>query len=379
MKVKLIRVICLILTPLLTSLVYSCSTPALQRNIASPDENVEYIMPDPELKIPKMKFHNGEVANGSVQFFSELPNIPQSPTSAWYLTQWRRPTPITPVLILDDQFRDPVLALPKYYFSSSDKNSHFKIYQEQSGKFVYELFSRGGILDFRGGTNVFLSADAATATGTLDKQVDYEVDLKFSHAKIKYDILLGKLSGAVMSQFFTGFILKYQDPLQPQHLPTTLFMQIYHNNTLYPSGSYRGCYRHGDNMEIVYGNTLPSDKRINFSTENQSKQKMKFKLNQYLCDMISKGFSCDDNGKKYAFEFPAAAKNFKNWKITSMYIGLETQDTDLRPQSFSKHPQGVVEAGVQISNLKVVRYPGVDFDSSRDCGKKPGFWEKLLQ
>ncbi|MBC7740553.1 MAG: hypothetical protein H7061_00040 [Bdellovibrionaceae bacterium] len=352
----------------------SCSSSVTTRESAStqvkllaPVTGSQSVFPEPRLTNPKLRFHTGGVRENRPEISPDLPNI-SGAASPWILTQWRRPQFILPLNMQKDLAPDAVLGSATYYFPSEDKRSHLKIYKGKTAPYVYELFSQGGMLDQRGGTNVFLAADAV-GNVTFEKMIDYEVDLKFSIAKIKYDTLLAKRTGAVMSQLFTGLTLHYEDAGNPTQTPINLFMQIYHNNTSYPDQSYRGCYRHGNIMEIVYGNILLNDPRLDFVSTNQPAKKMRFNVNQYLCDMITQGFSCDDNGKKYKFDFPLAAKNFENWKITSMYIGLETQDTDLRSGAFTNKPQGNVESAVQISNLSMTRNNDINFDYAKDCKK----------
>ena len=46
-----------------------------------------------------------------------------------------------------------------------------------------------------------------------------------------------------------------------------------------------------------------------------------------------------------------------NWKIKSMYVGLETQNTDHRRASINLLPQGDVEIGLQVAGIDIWRQP----------------------
>lgn len=334
-----------------------------QRNTAA--QNYATAFPDPGLHNPRLRFHTGAVVNNAPEISSILPQIENFDASEWYVTQWRRPSFIQPNIMRPDPEVDPILGRSLYYFPSQDRKTYLKIFKNKN--YVYELYTQGGELSNFGGTNLFLSSNALSPEVTFEKFVDYSVDMKFSKARIQYNTPQAKQTGAVMSQLFTGFILQFTDKKDPKNLPTTLFMQLYHNNTSFPNSEYRGCYRHDSNMEIVYGNVLPSDPRLDFKATSRAPTAMNFNINQYLCAMIRKGFNCNDNGKQYKFDFPESAKDFRNWKITSMYVGLETQDTDLRRESKNNQPQGFVEAAVQISNLQVIKSESKSFDYYRDC------------
>ncbi len=346
---------------LFSSCVYKKTQP--QRETAS--QNFLSAFPDPGLQNPRLRFHTGAVVNNAPEISNTLPAIEHFQASDWYVTQWRRPSFIQPNIMRPDAEVDPILGRSLYYFPSQDKKTYLKIYKNKN--YVYELYTQGGELSNFGGTNLFLSSNALTPEVTFEKNVDYFVDMKFNKARIQYDNTRAKQTGAVMSQLFTGFILQFNDPKNPKNLPATLFMQIYHNNTSFPNSEYRGCYRHDSNMEIVYGNVLPNDPRLDFKASNKPAANMKFNINQYLCSMIRKGFDCNDNGRQYKFDFPESAKDFRNWKITSMYVGLETQDTDLRRESKNPQAQGFVEAAVQISNLQVIKSETKSFDYYKDC------------
>jgi hypothetical protein len=51
----------------------------------------------------------------------------------------------------------------------------------------------------------------------------------------------------------------------------------------------------------------------------------------------------------------AAKRNSANWHFSGLYIGSETENTDLRAGAFTAAAQGHVEMALQISDLSVTR------------------------
>jgi len=81
-----------------------------------------------------------------------------------------------------------------------------------------------------------------------------------------------------------------------------------------------------------------------------------YNLNRHLCQMISRPFSCrEPNASKLPFAFPDSAYELKNWRLTSMYVGIETEDHDARAAAKSYDKQGDISVAFQLSDLLVLR------------------------
>ena len=126
---------------------------------------------------------------------------------------------------------------------------------------------------------------------------------------------------------------------------------------------YKGCYLNDfGQKQIVYGdnaaNALGGNGYIGQADSTGPLQSYSYNLNTQICNMVKKVFNCP-NGEQ--FGFPAGAYDLKNWKVGGFYIGIETQDAFA--QNMNSIPtirgasRGNIALGVQISDLKLIRYP----------------------
>jgi hypothetical protein len=61
----------------------------------------------------------------------------------------------------------------------------------------------------------------------------------------------------------------------------------------------------------------------------------------------------DAAGKTTWVWLPPSTQNFGLWNLTSMYVGVETENASALPNSPSTAPQGVATVGVQFSNIQL--------------------------
>ena len=128
--------------------------------------------------------------------------------------------------------------------------------------------------------------------------------------------------------------------------------------------TYRGCSTHDGRREVVYNATLPGDPHVAFdATPRTPLRRISYDLNRYLCDVLARPFTCQSqDGATEPLTLPSAAHDFRNWSVRELYVGLETEDTDLRPGSPTHAPQGEVSAAIEIADLRVMRDPTRPFD-----------------
>ncbi len=325
------------------------------------------VFPDPGLTQPRFRFHTGRKANGAPELSAILPNIP-GPTSKWTLTQWAHTKPLHPDQMTTDGPRteDPRLGRSTYAFTSPHDKSHLWIYRNpQDGHYVYELYERDGRLQ-GGGKNLFLSAKASQPNATLDRVIAYDLKAKLSRARIAYWTNSAATSGAVQASVFSGFVLEYTGPSEPGTI--VLFLQIPLAGSRDPRSSYRSCQQQGRGMVITANQSLPGDALLPFRPDPGPPRSLHYVLNQYLCSVLSQPMPCTRPGGRAMVDFTTTARDFSKWDLKSMYIGLETQATDLRPTAQIRGQQGTTAAGLQISDLRVVRYDNEPFTRS-DCGR----------
>ena len=314
---------------------------------------VKSVMPDPGLSNPKLRFHTGGAAHNAPEISPILPRI-SGEASAWYVAQWNKHQFLRPNEMVrnDRRYTDPRLGTPLYTFVTPDQESRVSIFSTASGKNVFELAEAGGSLTGAGGSNVFLAA-YARPNATFDRPIDYSVDMKFSAADVAAPVAALQ-NGIVFAQAISGFTLLFADAKTGAKM--SVFMQINHGNTRQNSSDYRGCFSDQGNRNVLFGYVGSKVYRMPVRRNNGPPLHIDYGLNQILCDLLNTRFSCADahGGGLSALIFPPAAHDLKNWSLTSMYVGLETQDRDERPSAVTHGQQGTVKVAVQISNLRVV-------------------------
>ena len=326
-------------------------------------DDVESVYSDPGLKDPRLRFHLGETANNQPLISPVYPDMP-FPISEWALMQWGQSSCMSgDKMTTDDALcRDPQLGVARYAFAPPDGHSHLWIYKDNaSGAWVYEISERDGTLRPGGGSNIFLANGSPRREFTLDREITYSVDLKLTQAEATYLTPTARQSGAVLAMAFTGFGILFKDPETKQQQFVFLQIPISSSRSISFPGTYIFLPTKGERPNLLYGAALLSgEPTLPFAPDTGTLHPFRYLLNRYVAQLISKPY----RWKGEMVEWPAAAHDFHNWSLKGMYIGLETQATDLRPTSTNHDRQGSVVAALQISNLEVMRHNDRVFDSA---------------
>jgi hypothetical protein len=327
-------------------------------------------------EIPRFRFHTGSVANNRPELAPDLPDYPGQ-TSDWYVAQWQHHGVLTSGTLIrsDPSTADRRLGPATYSFTTADGHSHLWIYAHANGiEPVYELFERDGELREGGGQNLFLAADAASSATPLDRVIDYRLDAKITQASVAYANPMARSGGAVLAQVFTGFIVQYPD--RQSGKPSTIFLQIPHASSRntpgqHEPGEYRSCRASGGAKTIIYGANLSEEASLSFAAATGPLSHLHYSVNQYLCALIKRPVVCrSTDGAQTPVKLLDRLNSFADWTIRGIYVGLETQNRDLRAQSQSAGPQGNVSVGLQVSALHVLQHPGRPFTPA-DCARQP--------
>lgn len=329
------------------------------------------LLPEPGLTNPRFHFHDGTVENNAPKIMKEIPDMPEYPASPWFVTQWKKTEILTPKMLVTypESVVDPVLGRPVYDFSAQNGLSRLSVFKDpKTDGFIYELFGRGGWLDTGGGSNLFLSSSLVdNKTYSLDSRIDFNFRAKISKRNTEYLVNGAQSDGSVVSQFFSGFTLTYQDPTTKEYVP--LFVQIAHadsrNPRRLPPGKleYLGCYRNDlDQKQIVYGNnmanSLGGNGFLDAENPNGDLESFSYNLNNQICRLVTQTFKCQDGS---SYKMPDAAYDLSNWRVGGFYMGIETQaafaqDFNVTP-TMAGPKRGEAALGVQIADLKLMKYP----------------------
>lgn len=323
-------------------------------------DDVVGAFPDPGLKDPRLRFHLGQVVNNQPEISTIYPDMP-FPVSDWVVTQWSQSSYMQGDLMSKDdpRSRDSRLGLATYGFITPDEHSHLWIYPDKAASsWIYEIYEQDGILKPGGGSNIFLSAHLKGKM-TFDHEINYSVDLKLSQAEINCLTPTAKASGAVLGQVFSGFGINFLNPTTHEH--QFVFLQIPVSNSR--STSYKGNYiflpTKGQRPNLLYSAALLSgETTLPFAPDSGPLHSCRYLLNRYIAQVIARPYKW--NGQMV--DWPPEAHDFHNWWLAGMYIGLETQATDLRPKSTNHDKQGSVKVALQIANLSVTRDNNRVFD-----------------
>ncbi len=318
------------------------------------------VFPDPGLHDPRFHFHLGQVAHHHPVISPILPAMP-FPPSDWQVGQWSQSSYMQGDRMIENDPRttDPLLGIARYGFVTPDAHSHLWIYPASTpGSWVYELYEKDGIVKPGGGSNIFLGTNARAKDATFDCEIDYSVELKLSRAAVSYRTPTAKQTGAVLASIFTGFGIVFSDPVAKEH--QFLFLQIpisSSKDTTHPG--YYIFLPTKNRPNILYSAALHAgEATLPFQADPGPLHPFHYLLNRYVAQVVARPYKW--NGRLVAW--PAAAHDFKNWRLTGMYLGLETEAVDLRPKSITPDPQGSVEAALQVADLQVVRDPARPFD-----------------
>lgn len=306
------------------------------------------VMPDPGLRVPRLRFHLGKADRNGPVISPVLPNIP-GPPSAWFVTQWQQKDLLMPERMTtnDPATHDEALGNALYAFASPD--SHVWIYKDpRSGNFVYSLYQRDGYQRNGGATNLYLSANATESNATFDHRIDYSLDARMSAARATYDTPQAREMATVIGFASTGFGALFHDPMTNKN--TFVFMGIPISSSRAHDPSDRVCLGEG-NHTLIYGRVLPGGPRLAFTPDTGPLHHLSYNLNDYLCDMVSRPFPCRD-GKA---ALPDSAHDMSNWRLTGMFIGLESSIQDLRSRSTNVRSQGSLQIGLEVASVRVLR------------------------
>lgn len=306
------------------------------------------VMPDLGLRMPRLRFHMGQSGPQGPVISPVLPDIPGS-ASAWYVTQWQQR-----YLLMPDKMttNDPVTHDPRFgsaLYAFTTPLSHLWIYQDPaSGDFVYDLYQQDGYQRNGGGTNLYLSANAVEANATFDHRIDYLLDARMSAARATYDTAQAKQAATVIGFAASEFGVLFHDPMTNKN--TFVFMGIPISSSRAHDPSDRVCLGEGHHT-LIYGRVLRGDPRLPFAPDSGPLHHLSYNLNDYLCDMASKPFPCADG----ELSLPDSARDMSNWRLTGMFIGLESSIQDLRSRSTNVRSQGSLRVGLDVANVKVLR------------------------
>ncbi len=322
------------------------------------------VFPDPGLANPRMKFNTGRVVRGIPQFSPLLPNIPR-PLSGWFVWMAHRSEYLNGSEMVKNEkgLGDTNFGPAIYMFTTPNQNARLTIYRNHSAhQWVYDLFEKNGPLDPGGGANLFLSANAKSGRFPMNRPIIYSLWAKISQARIRYYNSNAERSGAVLAQVFSGFILKYHSH-NPRHR-ITLFMQIH----MADSRSWLG--RKGG-ITDKQGTWSPAGAVLDFDIAPPGGYPFRFRpyhgplhyLRYNLClflreVLVTKPPLCiQADGLDHHLMFTGRVQNLKNWTLTSMYVGLETENRICRPGVSNHNPQGTVSVALQVANVRVMTEP----------------------
>ncbi|KQP48949.1 hypothetical protein ASF39_14445 [Methylobacterium sp. Leaf108] len=299
----------------------------------------------------RIRFHLGGVRDNAPDISPVLPDMP-GPASAWYLAQWQKRDPLRPERMLraDPAATDPRLGPPLVSFPSASGESRLDIYRGEGSAPVFGLTSAGGTLTAAGGANVFLSVNAAETAASLDAPTVYRVGLKLTQASVAARDPRSLDNGDVLAQVFTGFTLRFTDPATGKVTPA--FLQIPHADSREGDPTHRQCSLSNGTAQLLTVGGVRGRRLLPFAAAAPEAPlaSLAFDLNREVCALARAEFQCSGGGASQRFRLPASAMDLANWRIGSLYIGLETQD------SVEKAPnpvRGSVRVSLQVSDPRV--------------------------
>lgn len=311
------------------------------------------VFPSLGIEGARLRFHLGEVRDNAPAISPTLPEIPGS-VSAWYIAQWRKRELLKPERMVrhDAAGVDPGLGTPAFSFPSTSGESRLDIFQQLGRPYVFGLTASGGPRSSEGGANLFLAADALGDGVGLTSPTTYRVKLKLTRASASAHDPNDLRNGTVLAQVFTGFTLRFTDPATGKVTPA--FLQIHHADSRGQRPDYRQCSFANGTAQILIGGGLAADHFLPFrpSPGRAPLTPYTFDLNRHVCALVRAEFSCSGATGPHPFAFPAAAADLGNWRIRSIYVGLETQSSGV---DLAAPPKGKVAVGLQVSDPEILQ------------------------
>ncbi len=300
----------------------------------------------------RLRFHLGGVRDNEPELSPTLPELP-GPTSAWYVAQWGKHDLLRPERMLRDDpaAADPALGRPLASFATESGESRVDIYRGVGADAVFQLSATAGQRTGAGGSNLFLAAKAPAGGTPLDRATTYRVGLKLTRARASATDPRSLGDGTVLVQVFTGFVLHFRDPATGRTTPA--FLQIHHADSRGTSPRYRQCTLRNGVAELLAGGVL-ADPVLPFvpAARNAAPASFAFDLGRHVCALARLSFDCAGADAPQRFRFPAAAADLANWRLSSVYLGLETQIADARTGGAVA---GSVESALQIANAEILQ------------------------
>ena len=292
----------------------------------------------------------GGVENGQPAILSDLPDMPGS-ASPWRVLQWIQQSFISPRdLTLDDPATlDPSLGLAAYAFTAPDRHAHVRIYRN-GPSWTYELYQRGGTLRPGGATNLFLSAPCDETGLTFADTIVLELDARLSAATVRYDTPDAERTAGVLGQVFTGLGLMFTDPATGQRQSVFMQLRLSASRPMSREAS-TFCSMQDGRPNLLYNPAYLSDEIIlPFRPDPGPPSRCRYVLSDYVRRLVATGYVCGDR----RIEWSPAARDVRNWRLSGLYVGLETNTVDTRPGASTASEQGFIEVALQIHELRVI-------------------------
>lgn len=342
-----------VMLPLLGTLITNSATADTDEPTA-----VQSVFPEPGMSDARLRIATGRAVNNAPEIFSEPLDMP-GPISAWGIGQWHRESVITPrsLRIRPGRPTDPIFGDPLYLMSASDGNSRVTVYRNgQHGSLVYDLYGKDGGLVDAGGANLFLGASSYPTENRMDAPMRYSLKARISAAEAVYLDPGAARTGAVLAQVFSGFVL-HHDPVSGNGGNATMFLQIPIARSGTGSPEYASCSRSAQgNLVVTSDHLLAGERMLPFVALTHPLTKLDYDLNAHAKAVLTQQLRCRvPSGTTIPLRLADMYGGLAGWTVTSMYVGLETENRDLRHGSHTVTPRGSVTAGLEISDLRVTR------------------------
>jgi hypothetical protein len=353
--------------PVLLASVTLCgcgSSTTSQPSPSGPSTTSIDLLPDPGMHNPVLQFGNGGVANNQGTLFPGTSPAMGYTDFGWWVTQWGKfssDTPPIPYYLTPDSYvqsdastQDPNFGVASLaFYSENDPTiSHLALYQDQALKnWVYELWSQDGLLSAGGGTNLFLSNTVNSPSGSsLSADVHLTFATKIKQRVLSFNDAAAMTDGSVLAMYFTGLTLNYTDPATGNQY--WQFLQIPHANTMENTNTDAQCISLGSGgiPDVMWSGVLPGGTFLSSTPSTGALQSLDYDVNKYVCALVKAAYNCGTG----TVNFPTAAYDLRNWQITSLYIGLETENRMVPNDQVVRGHAGL---GVQIENLHLLKFP----------------------
>ena len=321
------------------------------------------------LKDPNIGVHWGAIGPDNQALVDRVVNIdslhPSVQDSHWYLTQWKKSTPLMlnnsrqDFINTDSAYRDGLLGKPKYEVKSPADpkfgvETSLRIFNDpNTNSNVFEITGSNGWINRYGGSNVFLTTDITDqVNNVMTSPIELTFNGKTRALSSNYtDGSAETRNRTVVGQEFLAFYANHASP--DGKTDTGMFIQILLGDTRGQNFEYSNCQRHGAGAEIVYSGNLDGSFHGQADAATAGLTPQKYNLNKYLCQALTKNYNCP--GDLPQPNFAAMKKDLKNWRITGFYTGVETQAAAESPSSEDESGslKGQTEVSIQYSNLRI--------------------------